>query len=304
VLWLLIFRIKINKNTIYSKLWFAVEGGESLSYNSRSFETGFKKANDTPMKNFLLLGSVFLLLTACGQEDPPVSGEKTNLTLYFKGLYGDSPLLMYAKEYPYEAGMQLRFQLFQFYISDFSLLRKTAGGIDTVRVLDVALVSFENIQDPAKAAEGVKIDVKGVPAGEYVGAHVGIGVAPRLNATSPGDYKPPHPLDGNYWSWAKGYIFTKIEGNADLKGDGKFAEKLTFHIGENPYYRQKSFQGNFVIGDAVNQLQFDVNLRRVLVAEPGKFLDFRVVTADHTTNKDIARFIADNLQASVEMRKK
>jgi hypothetical protein len=258
------------------------------------------------LKKLLLPGIVFLLLlfSACTRDDDTVSGERINLDLYFKGLYGDAPLLMYAREYPYEAGMQLRFQAFQFYISDFALLRKTASGTDTVRILDVALVSFENIQDPAKAAEGVRIAVQGVPAGNYVGAHMGIGVSPRLNATGPGDYKPPHPLDGNYWSWAKGYVFTKIEGNADIKGDGKFAEKLTFHIGENPYYRQKAFQGTIEIGEAANQLQFDVDLRRVLVAEPGKFLDFRVVTADHTTNKDIARFIADNLQAAVEMREK
>jgi len=212
--------------------------------------------------------------------------------------------MMYAKEYPYEAGMKVRFQLFQFYISDFSLLRQTANGTDTIKALDVALVSFENIQDPVKAAEGIKIEIKGVPAGKYTGAYMGLGVSPRLNGTNPGDYKPPHPLDGNYWSWAKGYVFTKIEGNADIKSDGKFSEKLTFHIGENPYYRKKAFQGNFEIGESGTQLGFNVNLRRVLVAGAGQFLDFRAVTADHTTNKDIARFIADNLEAAIEMRTK
>lgn len=256
------------------------------------------------MKKLLLLSILLVVFSTCGREESGTVEEKTNLTLQFKGFFGTDPLMMYAKAYPYEAGMQVRFQLFQFYISDFALLRQTATGTDTIKVLDVGLVSFENIQDQAKAAEGVKIEIKGVPAGKYTGAHFGLGVSPRLNGTNPGDYKPPHPLDGNYWSWAKGYVFTKIEGNADIKGDGKFAEKLTFHIGENPYYRQKAFQGNIEIGESGSQLQFDVNLRRVLVAQASDFLDFRVVTADHTTNKDVARFIADNLQAAVTMRTK
>lgn len=256
------------------------------------------------MKNLLLLSMLFVFFSTCTREENGVADEKTNLTLQFKGFFGNNPLLMYAKEYPYEASMQVRFQLFQFYISDFSLLRQTATGTDTLKVMDVALVSFEQIQDATKAAEGIKIEIKGVPAGKYTGAYFGLGVSPRLNGTSPGDYKPPHPLDGNYWSWAKGYVFTKVEGNADIKGDGKFSEKLTFHIGENTYYRKKAFQGNFEIGESGSQLEFDVNLRRVLVAPTGNFLDFRVVTADHTTNKDIARFIADNLPAAIEMRTK
>lgn len=254
------------------------------------------------MKNLFFFLPLLFILSACdaNRNDPLPD---TDITVSFKASFGADPLLMYAREYGYEAAMKLRIQLFQFYISDLSLLKESERGIDTIPLREIALVNFQEVQDDNKAREGIRFTIKNVAMGRYKGVHMGLGVSPRLNATNPGAYTPPHPLDGNYWSWAKGYIFTKIEGNADINGDGQFTEKLTFHIGENPFYRTKTFLQDFVIDEKNKQLDFDVDLRRVLVASPSNFLDFRAVTVDHTTNLDIAKFIADNLQAAVEMQK-
>lgn len=256
------------------------------------------------MKHFLFLGLAFLLFASCDRDDNNSVNQKTDLTVNFKANFGTQPLVIYAQDYSYEAGMRVKFQLFQFYVSDLALLKETASGVDTVKLMDIDLINFQDIQDAAKAKEGINLTLKDVPYGRYKGVYMGLGVSPRLNATSPSDYTPPHPLDGNYWSWARGYIFTKVEGNADIKGDGLYSEKLTFHIGENPFYREKTFPGDIVIDEKNKRLEFEVDLRRVLVAGPSDFLDFRVVTVDHTNNRDIAKFISDNLHAAIIMNYK
>jgi hypothetical protein len=247
-----------------------------------------------------LLVALALLSLGC-ESDTAGVGKKTDVTLQVKGTFGKEPLLMYTKDYAYEAGMRVKWQLFQFYISDVSLLRQSSTGMDTVELLDIDLVSFKDVQTEAQAGNGHTIALKGVPEGEYAGLVLGLGVSPALNAGNPGNYTPPHPLDGNYWSWARGYVFTKIEGNADLGGNGQFGAPLTFHIGENEFYRTKTFQQPIVIDAQHTNLALQVDLRRVLALDAAQFLDFRQVTQDHTTNRSIARFIADNLPAAITM---
>lgn len=248
----------------------------------------------------LCLLAFTLSVLSCDQ-DKVTAVQKTDVTLQFQGDFGSSPLLMYADQYAYEAGMNLKFQLFQFYVSNVSLLKQNGNALDTVKLLDIGLVSFKDIQTSAQAATGVQLNLKDVPLGSYNGVYLGIGVSPVLNATSPADYTPPHPLDGNYWSWARGYIFSKIEGNAAFDGSSQFNAPLTFHIGENQFYREKTIIQPIAIDESHKTLSFRVDLRRVLVGADGKFLDFRQVTQDHTVNKDIARFLSDNLQEAISL---
>lgn len=229
-------------------------------------------------------------------KDTETSDSGGELTLNFKGLFDKSALKMFNANYPYESDMDLRFQLFQFYISDVSLLKTTNPSGDSTKLIDVELVSFKNIQSDDAAQKGISFTIKNIPPGTYKGIKIGLGVSADLNAFGPSKYAPPHPLDDNYWSWATGYVFTKIEGNADLDKSGKFATKLTFHVGLNDFYRQKVLWENIEIKDKSNTpLSLDVDLHRILVAAPGSYLDFRKVTQDHTIDRSIARFISDNL---------
>ena len=251
-----------------------------------------------PARAFFLV--LAILSVGCASDTAEVA-KKTEVTLHVKGTFGKEPLLMYAKDYGYEAGMRVKWQLFQFYISDLSLLRQSSAGMDTIKLLDIGLVTFKDVQTEAQASTGYTIPLKDVPEGKYAGLILGLGVSPALNAGNPGNYTPPHPLDGNYWSWARGYVFTKIEGNADLSGSGPFSAPLTFHIGENEFYRTKTFQQPIVVSAQHPHLELQVDLRRVLAAGAAQFLDFRQVTQDHTTDRAVARFIADNLSAALTM---
>ncbi len=255
------------------------------------------------MKKIILLFAVgFALVAANCNEDDCCPPEQTGtLELNFKGYFGDELLEMYAKDYNYEAGMALKLQLFRFYISNLIPLMNTPDQQRYVE--EVALVDFETVQSDAAAEQGVSIRLEKVPVGNYIGLQMGLGLTEKLNATNPGDYSTDHPLSDNYWSWALGYVFTKIEGNADINGDGVFNDKLTFHIGGNQFYRPKEFSKDFTVkADQTTRLDFEVDLRKVLVAGEGNFLDFRKVTIDHTNNMEVATFISNNLANAVVIK--
>lgn len=250
---------------------------------------------------FMLFASSLLLL-AFGCDDNNKQLEQSGvLELNFKGSFGNQPLMMYAKEYPYEAGMAVKFQLFRFYLSDLSVFKSSVQN--SIKISDIEIVDFKEIQSDAAAQEGFTIRIKNVPTGDYSGLTTGLGVSPTLNKTQPGNYDPTHPLSDNYWSWALGYVFTKIEGTADASGDGQLTDKITFHIGGDPYYRTKEFNKAFSVkAGETTRLNFEVNLQRVLVAGSNNYLDFKKVTIDHTNNAEVANFISDNLKAAVEIK--
>ncbi|HKK77338.1 MAG TPA: MbnP family protein [Saprospiraceae bacterium] len=248
------------------------------------------------MKKLLFFIAALFFLSACGEKDPDIG--LVDFSVQFNGVFDNSPLRMYEQTYAYEDGMDLRFQLFQFYVSDLSLIRSENNAESTVQLAEIELVSFADIQTPDEAAEGITLSFEDVPAGNYSGIKMGLGVSADLNATQPGDYAPPHPLDNHYWSWARGYVFTKVEGNADLDGDGTFEQKLTFHIGENEYYRE------LVINQAIEvsaggKITLEVDLANVLKNNTGTYLNFREVTQDHTNDPEVANMISDNLQEAI-----
>lgn len=252
------------------------------------------------MTNKLLLAAatVVLLFSACRDNNT----ETAKVDLNFRANFGDAPLTMFTRSYPYREGMNVKFQNFLFYISDVTLLREDGSEH---KLTEVELLSFRNIQDDNAADQGISTASANVPVGNYTGIRMGVGIAPALNGTQPGDYKAGHPLTDNYWSWALGYIFTKIEGNADLDGDGNYDEnaKLTFHIGANELYRTRTFSKAIEVksGQPLS-IPFKVDLESVLVKSDGNFLDFRVTRQDHTNDMDVARFIMDNLADAIQLR--
>lgn len=249
---------------------------------------------------FFLLSTITLAYIGCNDDDNN-SGEGS-VELLFKGKYGDRLLTMFEDTYAYEDGIDLKFQLFQFYISDITLLKEDG---EEVLLKDVDMVSFKDIFNQSDAADGVSLSLGEWPAGNYKGIKFGLGVNETMNATQPSDYDLDHPLTAsNYWSWASGYVFTKIEGNADLNNDGEFEEKLTFHIGRNDYYRNMSFEQNLEItSDETNIITFDVDIQKVLTnPSSGAYIDFRTVTQDHTTNPEVAGFVADQLMEAIQIQ--
>ncbi len=251
--------------------------------------------NPITMRMFLMLAAMIGLFAGCATDDD--ASAQADIT--FRAYFGNEPLLMYERAYPYEEGMSIRLQRFNFYVSEVVLLPEDPAA-EPVELAEVELVDYSDVQDPEAAQRGIVIRGEGIPPGRYRGIRFGLGLTEALNNSQPGDYQPGHPLTDNYWSWAMGYVFFKVEGNADLNGDGEFTEKLTFHIGGAPYYQQLDFP---VLLDAASgqelDLDFAVDLKRVLSDGQGHFLDFRKVSQDHTNDPAVGSFLADNFRAAI-----
>ena len=253
------------------------------------------------MKKFAIAGLVLALVSFWSCNDEAPADQTGTVTLNFVGQFDNDPLLMYERPYSYPEGVTTKFQLFHFYLSDVALL--PADGGPEVPLFDVALISFKDVQSEEAARQGVSVTAAEVPPGRYDGIRLGIGLTEQLNQTQPGDYTPGHPMSDNYWSWAKGYVFFKIEGIADLEGDGAFGEKLTFHIGLDEHYRERVISRPLEVRSGQPlELRFDVDLADVLAPDGGSFVNFRQVTQDHTNDMELARFLADNLQAAIRLQ--
>jgi hypothetical protein len=243
--------------------------------------------------SLLLFASLFFIAADCERTDPN-SGQ---LSLNFTSTYQDEPLVMYDATYSYPDGAPVKFQLFNYYVSDVSLIREDDPEGPGEHLAEVLLVDFSEILTPADATAGLTFHFDQLPIGKYTGIRLGLGIAPELNATQPGDYNDPnHPLARNWWSWARGYVFTKIEGNADVDGDGVFNTKLTYHVGDNSLYRELTFHREIVVSERDQNLHFNVDLYDML--NPGnEYLDISQTefTQDHTNNEAIYGFLWDNL---------
>lgn len=256
------------------------------------------------MKKLIIFAGLFLVFVAskCEDDNGPTDPTSAELQLNFKSVFSDDPLVMYASDYNYEANMDVRFQLFQFYISEVELLIDADPASSGVEVLEVELVNFKNVQSTEAATEGISISIPEISPDIYKGIRFKLGISPDLNNTTPGDYSVDHPLSNHYWSASMGYVFTKIEGNADLDGSGNFEEKLTFHVGTDAMLREITFLTDIDLTSEISSgLDFKVDMQKILVDAAGDFLDFRVTSSDHTSNPEVAAFIADNLKRAISI---
>lgn len=242
-----------------------------------------------------------LFFSACEEKEDIRTG---TLELVFKGTFGNEPLYMFDRSYDYRGDAAIKWQLFQFYLSDLELL--APGSVTENRMLSpIETVNFGDIQSEEDALAGYALRFNDIQTGTYSGLQFGLGVSPELNATQPSDYTPSEPLAqiSSYWEAASSYIFTKIEGNADLDNDGQFGEeneKITYHLGSNELFQKRTLPANIEIRDnETTRLVVNVDLLKALenTAE-GTFIDFRQTPRDHHKNPDVYNFVITQLRES------
>lgn len=248
---------------------------------------------------FLLL-AVPLLFSSCGDDEPEMK-ETTTLSLNAKATFGDQPLVMFEEIYDYE-GQPLQLQLFQIYLTGLTLVYEEEGGQREEAVKDVVLAHFGNTFSTADAEAGLDLLEVEVPARNYTGLKLGLGVSPELNATVPPDYELTHPLSQNYWEDASSYIFFKVEGNTDVDGDGELSDKLTFHVGGNNNYQEATLnQAINLMPNTTASLQLRIDLEKIMLSEDGSFIDFSDFRQAHSTTSPAAVLMGGNLGGAVEL---
>lgn len=249
------------------------------------------------MKNaFYLLLPLLLFVASCEDDDDPVSTE-AELSIAFRGEFGEDDLAIQSATYDYPTGEQLKVLLFQYYLSDLELLPSDGG--DAVRLSDIELIRWMSATEGPVASKTYT-----VPTGDYQGIRFGLGVKPTLNAQDPNNFAADGTLNENeFWNATARYVFAKIEANADLEGDGTFDTPLTYHMGSDALYTTVTFAQNFSL-DGSNDPQLTI-ISDVLAALSDGNNTFDISDADqqrvHGGNQAIASDIWNRLANQFEL---
>lgn len=177
-----------------------------------------------------------LMITSC-EDNTGDSGSVSTVNITFRALFDGQPLVM-NERYMYN-GKELAISKLNFFLSDLVLVKGTLE----VNLKEIDLVDFSDVNlSTATATTGISLRKEGVPIDTYDGIKFGIGVPSDLNAQTPADFSPNHPLSEGYWSNWNSYIFQKIEGRYDDDNDpADLEESFVYHIGFDEFYRERVF---------------------------------------------------------------
>jgi hypothetical protein len=232
------------------------------------------------MKNYPLLFLLLLTAFSACEDGGGDTLPQDNFTLTFKVTYDGQPLEK-SKNYPY-GDRTILFDKFNIYLSDITLLK----GSEEVKLSDIEWVNFTPELAPDNKA--VEVTYKyGAPDGDYTGIRIGYGVSADLNAKSPADFPPSHPLyeESEYWSGWDSYIFAKVQGKYDLDGNGTPEANIFYHCGSDAVYNSASMTQDIpVSGTGALVIEFDL---KKLFTYDGQLLDLNVLE-NRATSHDVS----------------
>lgn len=169
-----------------------------------------------------------LVISSCKKKKEG-DGEGT-LNVRLAASYNDEAFAV-GNAYINPDGYNTRIDFFKFYLSQLSVI-KSDGTTEALMDIDLVDMADGPVNYPFNLAEG-----------DYRGIQFSIGVPEEWNKDQdPTQYPNDHPLsvngaDGMFWAWNTGYIFTKVEGKADLEGGDDIISPFAFHCGEDPLFR-------------------------------------------------------------------
>lgn len=188
------------------------------------------------MKKLLFLVFIAGFVFSCKDNDKP-STPSTTVNLNFKATYDGEPFVVY-QAYNYPDGQKIRFQNFDFFVSNITLLGE--GTTADYVLSEVEFFDFEDNIDLAAAQKAQTVNFDKVPLGTYKGIQIDFGVPAGLNNSDAGKLPTDDPLrqhfSSHFWSDWGSFIFMKLEGIYDSTGDGVFNQSdigFEHHPGTN-----------------------------------------------------------------------
>lgn len=194
--------------------------------------------------------------------------------------------------------LKMNVEIFKFYLSDIQLVNSSGNQ----------LLSEIELVDMSQSDKSISFETE---PGIFQKLKFSLGVKSELNGTNDpnfdeASYPNNHPLsiyNNMYWSWATGYVFSKIEGKIDtsLTQDQTPTYTWFYHSGMDTCYTEKSFEN----------LNIEVKAGKTTVIELGiEFNDIFINQTDtidmvqnnftHTTdNIELARNVIINLARGI-----
>jgi len=161
-------------------------------------------------------------------------------------------------EYTTAAGESVRLTTFNYFASNFSLVK--SDGTEYVVPKDECYFLVKHNETASR-----KITLKNIPAGDYKELRFTIGVD-SAKSVSPiaertGALDPAGAANGHYWSWNSGYIFMKMEGTSPAAPvEPSTGERIfQYHVGLFGGYNSKTLN----------------NLKKVSLATPAEAAEVR-----------------------------
>ena len=273
------------------------------------------------MRNLLLLTflSIILMSSSCDNTTPQIE-QTSDVNLNFKANY-DNELLLLEEEYAYAQDMPIKFSQFNFYIANIALVKQNGSDFDETELLEIDFVDFpHNINEADEAEKGQNILLNNIPVGEYDGIKIGFGVPADLNRTKPNDYGSSNPLSHashgstHYWDGWSSYIFSKIEGKADMDYNGEFEtnnnEGLTYHMGTDDVYTTRTIFENIQLKENETlELQLNIDVKKLFKmpnpdfdANDDGFLDIQDFESVHAEDRLlIAKQMMNNFSDAISL---
>ncbi|MEY3367933.1 MAG: hypothetical protein RI973_1088 [Bacteroidota bacterium] len=257
------------------------------------------------MKKLILLTFVIAASFYACQGDNE-NDQLVNVNLNFRAVYNGEPLVMISGQYTYPDGKPVKFQTFNFYVSDVVLIGE--DGVTETPLVDIDFIDFSENTTPGEAARPVTIGVEKINPGTYKGLRIGFGVPAELNNAQANQLEAGHPLretySSHFWSDWGSFIFMKLEGVYDKDGNGFDGNDPGFghHTGTNAVYRTVLFEQPLVLNPGESM---DLNLvvdARKFYEQNDSFLDFSNPANLYTHNPNdltIANYIVDNFANAV-----
>jgi hypothetical protein len=240
------------------------------------------------------------LVTSC-KKDPPLPEPETplgTLEIRFKPTMNGVPLEGNSL-FTGPNGKRMLIETLKFYWSDIYLHQ----GNDSILAKDVEFV------DLISGALSYRFDVA---PGSYSRLTYAVGLSPTLNGTNNPDYDEAqwplsHPLsiyNGMYWSWATGYIFSKVEGKTDTSATQNQTPTFTwfYHSGLDSLYSPNVLSDlNLNIEkDQTTILVLNLEVNEIF-SQPGDTINMQNNYFTHTTdNIELARKVIRNLSKSIQ----
>jgi hypothetical protein len=236
---------------------------------------------------FSTLTLALLLMVSC-KPDPVVEEDRTaNIEVNFVAEYQNSPLVVFGEDYTYpEFGNTFNVKKFQFLITDLVLLKDGTG--DATELAEVELIEFTDKTTEDLAVKGTARSYESIPVGTYSGIRFGLGVNNELNkAETQEDYTAGEPLTLDFWSAWNSYIFSKMEGDFDMNGDGLYDDSTDFsyslHTGTNEGYNVITLNAPITVtANSDNVTKIVVDFEKILISSTGETYDVIETKTTHS----------------------